>query len=138
MIDDLVGNAQFRPSSQWFAAAGIADKAWVSAARDLDANALSLSEVVGGWPDLDGDMQAAIGFRGNAPRGQTQNAITQVACVFSYHKELNWRLVQPLPLPFDMRIQPGQCFADDHATVAETGMGPMADEQVGLFPHPAR
>src|SRR5260221_14361752 len=78
VIDDLVGNAQFRPSSQWFAAAGIADKAWVSAARDLDANALSLSEVVGGWPDLDGDMQAAIGFRGNAPRGQTQNAITQV------------------------------------------------------------
>src|SRR6266849_2415366 len=59
-------------------------------------------------------------------------------CVFSHHKEVNWRLVQPLPLPVDMRIQPGQCFADDHATVAETDMSPMADEQVGLFPHPAQ
>src|ERR1700693_4652429 len=78
VIDDLVGNAQLRPSSQWFAAAGIAHEARVSAARDLDANALSLAEVVGGWPDLDRDMQAAIGFRGDAPRGQTQNAVTQV------------------------------------------------------------
>src|SRR6266699_6360375 len=78
VIDDLVGNAQLRPSSQWFAAAGIAHKARVSAARDLDANALSLAEVVGGWPDLDRDMQAAIGFLGNVPRGQTQHAIAQV------------------------------------------------------------
>src|SRR6266851_8261214 len=78
VIDDLVGNAQPRPGSQWFATAGIADKARVSAARDLEAHALSLSEAEGGWPDLDRDMQAAIGFREHAPRGQTQNAITQV------------------------------------------------------------
>lgn len=31
MIDDLVGNAQLRPTRQWFAAAGIAHKARVSA-----------------------------------------------------------------------------------------------------------
>ena len=62
MIDDLVGNAQLRPTRQWFAAAGIAHKARVSAARDLDAKALSLAEVVGGWPDLDRDMQACAGY----------------------------------------------------------------------------
>ena len=67
VIDELVGNAQLGPARQWFATAGIAHKARVSAARDLDANALSLSEVVRGWPDLDRDMQAAIGLRGNAP-----------------------------------------------------------------------
>ena len=78
VIDDLVGNDQLRPSRQRFAAAGIAYKAWVGTARDLEANALPLPEVVGGWPDVDRDMQAAIGFRGNAPRSQTQNAIIQV------------------------------------------------------------
>ncbi len=71
VIDDLLGNTQLRPGRQWFAAAGIADKARVRAAGDLKANALPLAEVIGGWPDLDRDMQAAIGCGGNAPWCQT-------------------------------------------------------------------
>src|SRR5438105_11432374 len=54
--------------------------------------------------------------------------------VFSHHKELNRHFVQPLPLPFDMCIQPGQCFVNDLATGSEASMSPGTDEQIGLFP----
>lgn len=60
VIDDLVGNAELRSGRQWLAAAAVAHKMGVRAAGDLQANALPLAEVVGGGPDLDRNVQAAI------------------------------------------------------------------------------
>src|ERR1051326_6497435 len=59
-------------------------------------------------------------------------------CVCSHHKELNWHLVQPLPLPFDMRVQPVQTFANDQASADETSMGPRAGEQIRRFSRAAQ
>src|SRR5262249_52209668 len=87
MIDDLRGNAQLRPSRQGFAATQIAGKTWVGAAGNLDAKTFSLSEVVGSWPEFDGKAQAAIRFRGDAPRGQAHHAITEIdGAARSFHE----------------------------------------------------
>ena len=70
VIYTLFSNSQFRRCGEWFPGTWIASKAGMGAAGNLEANALASTEVVGSWPDVDLDMQAAVCLRNYAVRGQ--------------------------------------------------------------------
>jgi hypothetical protein len=70
MIRTLFSNSQFRGGGEWFPGTWIASKAGMGAAGNLEANALASTEVVGGGPDVDMDMQATICLRNHTVRSQ--------------------------------------------------------------------
>ncbi len=78
MIDGLFGDSQFGGSAQRFACARVTNEAGMSAAGDLEANALARAEVVGSGPDVDLEVQAAIFPGGYAVGCEANDAVTQV------------------------------------------------------------
>ena len=78
VIDYLISNSQLRCGGEGFAGAGIANKARMGAAGDLQANTLTWAEVVGSGPDVDLDVQAAVFLRGYAVWGEAYYAVAEV------------------------------------------------------------
>ncbi len=56
MIYGLFSHLQFCGGGEWFAGAWVANEARMGATGDLEANALTTAEAVGGRPDVDLDV----------------------------------------------------------------------------------
>src|SRR5260221_3664887 len=78
MIHRLIGNVQRAAAREGLTASQITGKPRVGAAGDLQAEALSLAEVIGGRPQLDLNLARAVTFAGWLARAETQYAVAEI------------------------------------------------------------
>jgi hypothetical protein len=78
VVDELLGTSHPRGGGQWFAQAQIAAPAGMSAAANLQPDAMAAPETIRGGPQLDRNLQRSIGLRLTPARPQPHETITQV------------------------------------------------------------
>ena len=78
VINALFSNSQFGGGGEWFPGTWIANKAWMGAAGDLEAYALTTAKAIGGGPDVNLYVQAAVCFWSYTVGSQADDAVAQV------------------------------------------------------------